>query len=346
MDSIKRTIHRHRQAGRPKDPSSLQELRTEGEWTMTSGSDPHPFLIHDSEIEARNRIIMFATEEGLRYLEDSDTWYMDETFTCAPSLFEQPCIIRAPLGESRVSCVYAFLPGKSRDIYEEMLTAVHDKGEELGFYMDVTTTITDFEQAALNAFSNKLGPHVNAKACFYHLTQSTWQKIQSLGLSNGYKEDDNIKRFSGMLDGLAFLPVDRISDGIDYIKDNTPDGLDLVDYFDANYVTVTYRRISQTRQISRSCDNASAEDSSIIPTREMEFTIDNEYHTNNLCENWNHGFQQLVGYSHPTIWTAIECIRKNAAIVSMHLTLDARGQPLQNRVRRETRDLQKRLRNL
>ncbi|KAG7170821.1 hypothetical protein Hamer_G023392 [Homarus americanus] len=61
-----------------------------------------------------------------------------------------------------------------------MLTGVHDKGEELGFYMDVTTTITDFEQAALNATSTKLGPHVNAKACFYHLTQSTWRKIQSL----------------------------------------------------------------------------------------------------------------------------------------------------------------------
>ncbi|KAG7175675.1 hypothetical protein Hamer_G024302, partial [Homarus americanus] len=143
---------------------------------------------------------------------------------------------------------------------------------------------------ALNAISNKLGPHVNAKECFYNLTQSTWRNIQSLELSNRYKEDDDIKHFCGMLDGLAFLPVDRVSDGMDYIKDNTPDGLeDLVDYFDATY---------------------------------------------------------LVGYPQPAIWTAIECIKKDTAIVSMHLTLDARGQPLQKRVRRETRDLQKRLRNL
>ncbi|KAG7173027.1 putative Inosine-5'-monophosphate dehydrogenase 1b-like 15, partial [Homarus americanus] len=221
-------------------------------------------------------------------------------------------IIRAPLGESAVSCVYAFLPGKSQEIFEEMLTAVHDKGEELGFYMDVTTTITDFEQAALHAISNKLDPHVNPKACFYHLTQSTWRKIQSLGLRNRYKEDDNIKHFCGMLDGLAFLLVDCVSYGMDYIEDNTPDGLeDLVDYFDANYVTGTYQTIS------RSCDNASAVDSSIIPTREME------------C------------YFHPTIWTAIECIRKDAAIVSMQLTLDTKGQPLQKRVRRDTKDLQK-----
>ncbi|KAG7174249.1 putative Inosine-5'-monophosphate dehydrogenase 1b-like 8 [Homarus americanus] len=202
---------------------------------MSRGSDPHPFLIHDSGIEARNRIIMFATEEGLRHLAESDTWYVDGTFTSAPSLFEHLYIIRAPLGESALSCDYAFLPAwQPQEIYKEMLTAVHDKREELRFYIDVTTAITDFEQAALNAISNKLGPYVNVKARFYHLTQSTWRKIQTLGLSNRYKEDDDIKHFCGMLDGLAFLPVDRVSDGMDYIKDNTPDGLeDLVDYFDA-----------------------------------------------------------------------------------------------------------------
>ncbi|KAG7174248.1 hypothetical protein Hamer_G003158, partial [Homarus americanus] len=59
-------------------------------------------------------------------------------------------------------------------------------------------------------------------------------------------------------------------------------------------------------------------------------TIDNKHRTNNLCESWNRGFQQLVGCSHPTIWTAIECTRKDAAIVSMYLTLDARGQPPQD----------------
>ncbi|KAG7154223.1 putative Inosine-5'-monophosphate dehydrogenase 1b-like 3 [Homarus americanus] len=133
---------------------------------MTGGSDPYPFLIHDSGIEARNRIIMFATKEGLRHLADSDTWYVDGTFTCAPSIFEQLDIIRAPLGESEVSCDYSFLSGKSQEIYEEMLIAVHDKEEELGFYMDVTTTITHFQQASLNAISNKLGLHVNAKVCF------------------------------------------------------------------------------------------------------------------------------------------------------------------------------------
>ncbi|KAG7166705.1 hypothetical protein Hamer_G010341 [Homarus americanus] len=198
---------------------------------MTGGSDPHPFLIHDSGIEARNRIIMFATEEGL--------------------------------------------------------------------------PITDFEQAALNAISNKLGPHANAKTCFYHLTQSTWRKIKSLGLSNRYKEDDDIKHFCGMLDGLAFLPVDRVSNGMDYIKDNTPNGLeDLVDYFDATYVTGKYRRIDQTRQYPGPVTMRVRRIPPLFPPEKWNVnlaTINNKDRTNNFCESWNRGFQQLVGYSHPTI---------------------------------------------
>ncbi|KAG7154222.1 hypothetical protein Hamer_G000563 [Homarus americanus] len=113
-----------------------------------------------------------------------------------------------------------------------------------------------------------------------------------------------MKHFCGMLDGLAFLPVDRVSDGMDYIKDNTPYGLeDLVDYFDANYVTSTYRRIGQTRQYPGPVTMRVRMISLLFPPEKWNVnlaTIDNEYCTNNLFESWIRGFQQLVGYCHPT----------------------------------------------
>jgi hypothetical protein len=40
-----------------------------------------------------------------------------------------------------------------------------------------------FEQAAMNAVTAVLGSHVNVHGCFYHLTQSTWRKVQELGLT-------------------------------------------------------------------------------------------------------------------------------------------------------------------
>lgn len=210
------------------------------------------------------------------------------------------------------------------------------QAEELGFDMDPQTTVADFEQAALNAISSELGPHVNTKACFYHLTQSTWRKVQHLGLANRDKEDEETKLFCGMLDGLAFPPVDRVEDGMDFLRDNSPDGLgELIDYFDSTYVSGTVRR---RRRVPALC-----------PPEKWnvhQATMDNEPRTNNLCESWNRAFKQLLGYSHPTIWQAIDCIRKDALVVRTHLQNDARGQPLKKRARRDTTDLQMRLRTL
>lgn len=46
-------------------------------------------------------------------------------------------------------------------------------------------------------------------------------------------------------------------------------------------------------------------------------TINDEDRTNNLCESWNRAFRQLVGYSHPTVWVAIQSIRKDAMLVTV-----------------------------
>jgi len=45
--------------------------------------------------------------------------------------------------------------------------------------------------------------------CFYHLCQSTCKKIQKFGLSEIYKENNNLRKYFDMIDGLAFLPQDK-----------------------------------------------------------------------------------------------------------------------------------------
>ena len=74
--------------------------------------------------------------------------------------------------------------------------------------------------------------------------------------------------------------------------------------------------------------------------------MNNEARTNNLCESWNVGFRSLVGHDHPTIWKAIDSIRKDHALVETKLVQDSRGEPPRKRVKRATKDQQKRLRNL
>jgi len=54
--------------------------------------------------------------------------------------------------------------------------------------------------------------------CFYHLCQFTHSKIQTLGLEHHYRENEIFNQFCGVLDGLAFLSVDKVTKGLKILK--------------------------------------------------------------------------------------------------------------------------------
>jgi len=96
----------------------------------------------------------------------------------------------------------------------------------------------------INAVMSFFGPQVNVHGCFYHLTEATWRKIQTLGLVQQYREEEDVKLFCGMLDELAFLPVGDVPGGMTYLREHTPEGLEpLLDYFGNTYVSRVFHRI-------------------------------------------------------------------------------------------------------
>ena len=104
-----------------------------------------------------------------------------------------------------------------------------------------TTIVTDFDKVILNAIRSVLG--AQSQRCFYHLTQSTWCKLQQRGLVTLYLDKDNVKLFFGMLDGRAFLPLDKV-EGLEYLEENTPESMHpLVEYFSGTYVSGTSRHV-------------------------------------------------------------------------------------------------------
>ena len=206
----------------PPEPATRRDLVFVGPWTTTGGDDPKPFLRHDSGQNVRDRVIVFATDESLRVLCRANTWFMDGNFSLAPPVFEQLYVIRAPLGMKCISCVYALLSGKSETVYTEMLEAVTDACTALGFNADPTTVVTDFEMAAMQAVTAVFGQQVHAQGCFVHLCQSTWRRVQDLGLTALYNADDVAKHFVGMLDGLTLLPLADVPAGMTHLRANTP----------------------------------------------------------------------------------------------------------------------------
>ena len=68
--------------------------------------------------------------------------------------------------------------------------------------------------------------------------------------------------------------------------------------------------------------------------------------TNNMCESWNNGFKHLVGCSNPLLWTVIDCLGKDAALVETEVYNNQQGQPAPKRTRKATVAHQKRLKTL
>ena len=103
---------------------------------------------------------------------------------------------------------------------------------------DPSVVIIDVERSVDLALLAVYGPQVQIQYCVYHLTQSTCRQIQSLGLTNMYKDDNEFRLFCGQLDALAFLPLWEVHEGMQYIKQTMPEAAEpLVDYFDRTYVS-------------------------------------------------------------------------------------------------------------
>jgi len=79
--------------------------------------------------------------------------------------------------------VVCFCSGKSQQLYESVLRAILQATYDLGARADPSTVVCDFEAAAMNAVGTVFGEHVSVQGCFYNLYQSTWRKVQELGLA-------------------------------------------------------------------------------------------------------------------------------------------------------------------
>ena len=154
-----------------------------------------------------------------------------------------------------------------------------------------------------------------------------------------------------MLNGLAFLPIDRVGEGTQHLRAIAPAGehvQKLLDNFDRTYVSGHYRQIRRPPHAANG--QAAAVVLRAVPPpfppnlwNVHDATVNNAARTNNNCEGWNHTFSSVVGHKHPSFAKAVEALQKDCAIMSTLLLQSDRGEPPQKRLRQEMAALQARL---
>lgn len=238
--------------------------------------------------------------------------------------------------------MYAPLPSKLQSTYEECLTAILDPCLHSDLRPNPNTVEIEYEVAIHNPVRSVVSPNIHIQGCFYHLTQSTWRHVQSEGLQALYTDDEETRNFVGMIDGLAFLPVDRVREGMSVLKDIVPEHLhEHLDYFDCNYVSGSYRSVvdrSGHMRFRRTPPRFEPQTWNV-----HDATISDQHRTNNVCESWNNS---LVGHNNPSMWTVIGCLQEDCAMVETEHYQYQRREPARKRVKKQTVVHQKRLQTL
>ncbi|CAG7828019.1 unnamed protein product [Allacma fusca] len=179
IPAMLRTIQRQRQmANLPVAiPQCVNNLVVPQEFQITDKGED--FLLIDEGRDS-SRMIMLGTKGNLVHFYSSNQIFADGTFKSCPLLFSQFFTIHG---------------------------VVHD--------WNPATVTTDFEQALINAFTQKF-PTSRHQGCFFHFTQCIWRRIQPLpGTCKEYKSNDLFAQNIKTLAALAFLPVKDVVFGFE-----------------------------------------------------------------------------------------------------------------------------------
>jgi len=134
-----------------------------------------------------------------------------------------------------------------------------------------------------------------------------------------------------MLDVLAFLRIDNVTKGSEFLKSVKPDeATDLVKYFETIYVNGCPKILGKNKRIK--VKNIPAPFPSSVWNVHLTILNDNNW-TNRQTEGWNHRFSKLVNQTHPSIWHLIEKMRLEVVVDSTHLLQRELGQPPKKKIK-------------
>ncbi|CAM4942461.1 unnamed protein product [Rotaria socialis] len=176
------------------------------------------FLIYDKRKTVYGgRLLIFASDEQLNVLFHSEVLFADGTFKVSPTLFEQLYVLHGlQTGEVLPIC-FILTSNRKRDTYAAIFRSLKRIGLKMSFDLKPLSIICDFEQSFMNAVTNEL-PQTIVTGCWFHFWQSCYRNIQKLGMMNLYEDDVESRELLRGFMGLALLPIDRIYEGYEILK--------------------------------------------------------------------------------------------------------------------------------
>ena len=149
MSTLRRNIRYQRQERNlPPTPFHQQNIPAlPHDYQITA--DGNQFLVHDSGFGDEERILIFASQQGLRFLVHSDHWYADGTFKVCPELSFQVYNVHGQRDGKIFPCVCALLPNKTEATYNRFFLQLFNVVN--GDATNLNDILVDFENTAIKA---------------------------------------------------------------------------------------------------------------------------------------------------------------------------------------------------
>ena len=285
-------------------------------------------------------MLTFANELQLTILFKSKHIFIDGTFSVCPPFFDQVFTIHGVHHEHSefsfysfvhvceisllvvVPCVIALLPGRSATIYKQLFQLLDEQATDLKMTFEPEVITSDFETGLIKTIKQHvttffypsyliyislslyflkfpMGRHVG---CFFHYTQSIHRKIQKLGLSTIYKDDEKARSICQQLMALALLPLDKVELAFQSLAANHPESLDdLFEYFETFWMETTSIDLWNVFELkTRTNNNAEGNCSCTSPLR----------HSSIGLLGWHNRFAHRIDKKHPNIWHFIRVLQE------------------------------------
>ena len=81
--------------------------------------------------------------------------------------------------------------------------------------------LTDFEQAAINAFKYPF-PGIKTKVCHFHYCQALWKKMIEFGMKAFYENDFKLRDWLRLFMALSLVPCELVKEAYDQILNCKP----------------------------------------------------------------------------------------------------------------------------
>ncbi|CAF1581636.1 unnamed protein product, partial [Didymodactylos carnosus] len=167
------------------------------------------FLICYTLVCRKKKMLIFSSPKQLELVFNSSTILMDGAFSAAPPFFDQVYTIHALKFECSFPCVFGLLPNRNKSTYQQLFQELKDVAASMNQIWKPERIITDFETSLIPTISSKF-PETLHKGCYFHHNQAIYRRIQKLGLSTAYSEDEEIRSCCRKLMAIALLPLHEV----------------------------------------------------------------------------------------------------------------------------------------